>query len=445
MQNKKIKKYMRFSRMSIANFRLIGNDTKDFVFQPNKNVVILLGDNGYGKTTVLDALATSMAPYSAQFPGMSDYQLSELDVHINRHGRRADYLKIEAVLMDNDRRFSVARYRKGLSVPPKSNFDQLKNEALATKNAIVAGVEDVELPIFAYYGTGRGQFEVPARKRGFAQSYERWDCYKSALTPATDFKRFFGWFDLMEDEERRAKEKLQDWHYRLPVLEAVRTALSNFIESFRNPRIETRPLRFVMDRVDADGSSHELRIEQMSDGYKIVMAMVADLAARMAEANPVLENPLEGKGIVLIDEVDLHLHPQWQRRILKQLHQTFPNVQFVVSTHSPIIVVGAASIAQVINLNANVEVGGSDVDVESISQILLGDLFGLPSLHGPEWDDKIAERDKLLARTRLMPEESERLVSLNKELSILSAIPSADAIRSKRLLEEIAANLNIKL
>lgn len=77
--------------------------------------------------------------------------------------------------------------------------------------------------------------------------------------------------------------------------------------------------------------------------------MVADLAARMAEANPSMPNPLIGKGIVLIDEVDLHLHPLWQRIILKQLNHTFPNIQFIVSTHSPIIVVGASNIAQIVN------------------------------------------------------------------------------------------------
>ena len=161
--------------------------------------------------------------------------------------------------------------------------------------------------------------------------------YKNALIPATDFKRFFGWFDLMEDEERRMKEKLKDWNYKSPVLNTVRNALSGFINSFQNPRIETKPLRFVMDRIEKDGNIHELRIEQMSDGYKIVISMVADLAARMAEANPSMPNPLIGKGIVLIDELDLHLHPSVERTVLKRLRATFTRVQWVVSTHSSLV------------------------------------------------------------------------------------------------------------
>ncbi len=159
----------------------------------------------------------------------------------------------------------------------------------------------------------------------------------------------------------------------------------------------TRPLRFVMDRVETDGTRHELRIEQLSEGYKIVIAMVADLAARMAEANPAMPNPLEATGIVLIDEVDLHLHPRWQRTILKELTGVFRNVQFVVSTHSPIIVVGAAGVAQVVNLNNTLsdENTLSEISVSNVGQVLLSDLFGLKSLQSPEWDDKIRERDEL--------------------------------------------------
>ena len=276
---------MRLNKISIANMRLVGEEARELNIDPDKNVLILLGDNGFGKTTILDAIATTMAPYSAQFPGIADYQLSDLDVHINRHGRRSKYLTIDAKFSDNGVTMTSVRYRKGTQNPPKTNYEQLKQAAIAKKDAILAGEADVQLPIFAYYGTGRGQFQVPERRRGFQQAFERWDCYKSAINPETDFKRFFGWFDLMEDQERRDREKLWDLGYKSPVLEAVRRALDEIVVGYKNPRIETRPLRFIMDRIDEDGSKHELRIEQLSEGYKIVIAMVADLAARMAEAN----------------------------------------------------------------------------------------------------------------------------------------------------------------
>lgn len=439
---------MRIDRISLTNMRLVGEQTKELVLDSTKNVVILLGDNGFGKTTILDAMATIMAPYSAQFPGIADYQLSDLDVHINRQGRRAKFLTVEAELSDNGIVMRSVRYRKGTQTPPKANYEQMKQMAIAKKNAILAGEQNVELPLFAYYGTGRGQFQVPERRRGFQQAFERWDCYKSAINPETDFKRFFGWFDLMEDQERRDREKLRDFNYKSPVLNAVRRALSEIVTSYRNPRIETRPLRFIMDRVDQDGSTHELRIEQLSEGYKIVIAMVADLAARMAEANPDMNNPLNSTGIVLIDEVDLHLHPRWQRDILSQLTKVFPNIQFVVSTHSPVIVVGAAEIAQVINLNKINEDENLIYDhtyISNVGQVLLSDLFGLNYLYSPEWDEKIEERNSLLSKQVLTEDEKKRLAELDEEMKGLTAIPNSNAVRSAQLIEKLAKQLNIEL
>lgn len=439
---------MRIDRISLTNMRLVGEQTKELVLDSTKNVVILLGDNGFGKTTILDAMATIMAPYSAQFPGIADYQLSDLDVHINRQGRRAKFLTVEAELSDNGIVMRSVRYRKGTQTPPKANYEQMKQMAIAKKNAILAGEPNVELPLFAYYGTGRGQFQVPERRRGFQQAFERWDCYKSAINPETDFKRFFGWFDLMEDQERRDREKLRDFNYKSPVLNAVRRALSEIVTSYRNPRIETRPLRFIMDRIDQDGSTHELRIEQLSEGYKIVIAMVADLAARMAEANPDMDNPLNSTGIVLVDEVDLHLHPRWQRDILSQLTKVFPNIQFVVSTHSPVIVVGAAEIAQVINLNKINEDENLIYDhtyISNVGQVLLSDLFGLNYLYSPEWDEKIEERNSLLSKQELTEDEKKRLAELDEEMKGLTAIPNSNAVRSAQLIEKLAKQLNIEL
>ena len=436
---------MRFNSISITNMRLVGETTRTIEISSKKDVLILLGDNGFGKTTILDAMATAMAPFSAQFPGIPDFQLSDMDVHINRHGRRAKYLAVQAHFSYDDTGLSSVRFRKGTENTPKANYEELKWLANQKKEAIIAGKQNVELPVFAYYGTGRGKFHVPERKRGFQQAFERWDCYKSAICPDTDFKRFFEWFDMMEDEERRERDARRDFDYKSPVLECVRRALSLMVDDFQNPRIMTRPLRFVMDRVESDGSRHELRIEQLSEGYKIVIATVADLAARMAEANPEMSNPLDAHGIVLIDEVDLHLHPKWQRTILRDLHRVFPYVQFIVSTHSPIIVVGAAEIAQVVNLNNSANDVVPSVSVSNVGQVLLSELFGLKSLQSPEWDSKILERDTILAKPELTPEDEIRLSQLDEEMKGLTSLQDSNAIRSSQLLEKLARQLNIEL
>ena len=223
--------------------------------------------------------------------------------------------------------------------------------------------------------------------------------------------------------------------------------MSEFVPELGNPRIETRPLRFVMDRTDSNGNCHELRIEQLSEGYKIVIAMVADLAARMAEANPEMENPLEGPGIVLVDEIDLHLHPQWQRVIITQLASVFKNIQFVVTTHSPIIVVGASGVAQIVNLNnASLDsIEPDDLSKSNIGLVLLSDLFGLQTLQSPQWDAKIKEREELLSQSELSEDEKQRLRELDDEMRDLSTTQHPSAAQTDMLIAKIADELNIKL
>ncbi len=90
-----------------------------------------------------------------------------------------------------------------------------------------------------------------------------------------------------------------------------------------------------------DKHGETLNVSQLSQGEKSLMTLVGDIARRLAMMNPSLASPLEGDGIVLIDEVDLHLHPKWQRSLLERLTTTFPGCQFVVTTHSPLVVSGA--------------------------------------------------------------------------------------------------------
>jgi predicted ATP-binding protein involved in virulence len=127
----------------------------------------------------------------------------------------------------------------------------------------------------------------------------------------------------------------------------------------------------------------ELRIEQLSDGEKCLLAMVGDLARRLAIANPSLDNPLEGEGVVLIDEVDLHLHPQWQRMILPRMIKTFPNCQFIVTTHSPQILGelerGKGMIIPLQDGDNGIEISPGDFNVfGQTSDVILADVMETP-------------------------------------------------------------------
>lgn len=437
---------MRISNLRLKNLRLFGEKPCNIDFS-SRNIVVLLGNNGTGKSTILDAISYLISPFISQFPNIADRQIPETDVARTANGL-AFYLEIEGTFESATGEHVVEkRYRKGFGKAPESDLKEIKRLATDLKEAIVSGSESVELPIFAYYGTGRGNINAPERRRNFQKVFERWNCYTNALLPSTDFKTFFAWFDLMEDEERRQREKLRDFDYKLPALETVRRALANFVgDKYTTPRIEIHPLRFVMSEIGEEG--RDLRIEQMSDGYKIMIAMISDIASRAAEANPQMENPLLSKGIILIDEIDLHLHPLWQREIAGQLSRTFPNIQFILSTHSPVVIAGASKIAQVVNIADYEQADPSesrmgDLSLLDVGQLLLSNLFGLESLKAPVWDKTIARRNELLAKGQISQQEKAELEKLNSELSVLQSGCSPQEIQVAKLLQKLVAKFGL--
>ena len=204
-------------------------------------------------------------------------------------------------------------------------------------NIIDADNEDkaYTMPLVIYYGTCRNCFDTPMRKVNFQKEFHRFDALSNTLKGASNFTHFFQWFDAMEGVERREIQAQKDFDFQLPELKNIREAVS-VIKGFQNPRVKIRPLRFIIDKVNDDGSIQELQIEQLSAGYKATLSMIMDISARMSQANPHLGN--KSKAIILIDELDLHLHPKWQQTILSDLRRTFPNAQFIVTTHSPHII-----------------------------------------------------------------------------------------------------------
>ncbi len=436
---------MRITSLCLKNVRLFGNEQQIINFDNSKNITILLGNNGCGKSTILDTASVLLSPFVGSFPGNSTKNFKESDVHIKSNNTLADYLQASMTLQNDGHTFTISRPRKGLTNAPQSEIKEIKSYAESLKKRI-SDNESVNLPILAYYGTGRGQIKAPERKRGFQKVFAQWDCYNTALEASTDFKRFFAWYDMMEDEERREREHQRNFSYTSPILSSVRQAIENFVApKYKNPHIDIHPLRFVLEECKGQ-ETRELRLEQFSDGYKIIIAMVADIASRMAEGNPTAENPLLGSGIILIDEIDLHLHPTWQRSILRKLHEVFPSVQFIVTTHSPIILSGASDIAQIITLSEeNIIQHSSNYSDYDISQILLSDLFGLKSVQSPIFDKDLEEQKKLLEHYQdLSDSELEKLKLLDNKLSSLSYATSLDDMKMRAYISKLAKKLNIE-
>lgn len=177
--------------------------------------------------------------------------------------------------------------------------------------------DNKSMPIFVNYGVNRIVLDVPVRAP--KEQFVKLDAFDKAIESTIDFRNLFKWFRNQEDIENQIKVR-DDSKYEDKSLAAVKKAMLAMLDGFEDIRIERRPLAM---KVNKNGKS--LKIDQLSDGEKCTIALFGDLARRMALANPGKDvNPLEGSGVVLIDELDLHMHTSWQRKVLNVLRDTFP-------------------------------------------------------------------------------------------------------------------------
>ena len=326
---------MKIKWLRLEHFRRFTDFEMDF----DPQLTVLVAKNGAGKTSILDALAVLLGAFLTRLPGISGTNPKDSDFQINRNGRRPPYMRVTCessagIKWDRTERRDQTK-RTAKEIPLGLGLKQLHahvDKLIDRHNH----AQTFELPVFIYYGTGRGVFGVPQRTRGFGKKFTRFDALGGSLESQTNFRRFVQYFYLLEDEELRKQKEERNFEVQTPELQAIRKAVKCMLPEFSNPRI-SRPAGIAVDWRH-DGVKKTLRIEQLSDGYRTTLAMVMDIAARMAEANPDMQNPLKTEGVVMIDEVDLHLHPGWQQTILLDLSKTFPNVQFIVTTHSPQVI-----------------------------------------------------------------------------------------------------------
>ena len=216
------------------------------------------------------------------------------------------------------------------------------------------------------------------------------------------------------------------------------------------PRMAANPFRFVVSAVSVSESgeteTQTLELEQLSGGYRIVLALAADLARRMAQGNPHLDDPLQSEAIVLIDEVDLHLHPSWQQRVLPDLTRTFPNSQFIVSTHSPQVLttVKAEHIVELYRAGDNIVAEGASAPTYGAPA---GDLLAavMRVNERPPNNGFVTILGDYMELVRSGKGESEPALKLRRKLDDLSpqdpGLDRADLeMRRQKVLKRIATN-----
>ena len=320
---------MKVKRLKMNSFRGISDLTLEF---DTDEPTVFIGINGVGKSSILECLAIllSWLTKRIQTPNSSGRSFNEDDI---KKGCKETHNEITISINDwPEVVWSLTKVRKGRSKDTNSNLGDLKKVVDNIHSQLDAN-SYAALPLAVYYPTNRAVLDIPLKIRT-KHSFEPITAYDEVLTGGQiDFRRFFEWFKDREDLENELRLNDSD-QYRDRELKAVRDAIANLLDGFSNLRVRRSPLRMIVDK-----QGDELNVTQLSDGEKCLLALAGDLARRLAIANPNPDcNPLEGSGVVLIDEIELHLHPKWQRAIIPNLKKTFPNCQFIITTHSPQVI-----------------------------------------------------------------------------------------------------------
>jgi hypothetical protein len=200
-------------------------------------------------------------------------------------------------------------------------------------------------------------------------------------------------------------------------------------------------------RILFDVAGERVSTLALSDGYRSVLALTGDLVWRLMQAFPKSEDPLGEEGVVLIDELDIHLHPKWQRTIAGWLRALFPNLQFIVATHSPLLAAGAGQDA--LTLRCRLRKGGAVVEpvpnvaAFSVDRILQSEAFELVSPFSPETQQKIDRYDRLARVSRRSRAEEDELQMLLQFMD--AARPFGGPPKPGSLAERIDSFLDAKL
>ncbi|HTI71596.1 MAG TPA: AAA family ATPase [Candidatus Limnocylindria bacterium] len=346
----------RIDKLTLKNFRCFS----DFSIEFEPDVTVLVARNGGGKTAILDAIAIALGEFTGRFdngdsigvdqsdaravpvlddaiPRMEDrYPVSVVGEYSNAISEALSYIKpgVFAYQFGRERLSKKSRSRtirgyehtESLSLP-------ISSQAEAYQTRIRDG-QAVELPLVCYYGTGRLWRKTRKVDTAAKSLSSRTWGYHECLQSDSNYLEFEEWLQKME--HIRFQEPDSDaGHAAEERMLAVRRAVNECLKITGWQEIRYRA---ATDSITINHPRHgALDVSALSDGVRNVIGMVADIARRMIQLNPNLGTSVtvETSGVVLIDEVDLHLHPEWQQTVLDSLQRAFPKIQFIVTTHSP--------------------------------------------------------------------------------------------------------------
>lgn len=345
---------MKLLSLSLTNFRCFPKLEQPVVLHPQ--MTLLAAVNGRGKSSILDAITVALSAYSSHFEHGDRKGFKRTDASLFRMtlnapnqvrvlGTEAQFpVGLDMNLEFEDRRIRIARHMNGpkgstttTEATPLKDIAADLSKRISSKNLAA----ETTLPVISYYGTGR----LHAQKRLIQKGREpeihnpgsRTMGYLNCLSSESTYKHFAEW--MKDTTLARLQETDSEYQEGTPkAYKAMLDGVANAVQCVLDGQ-QWSDLRYTVKEKELTVIENKTRLPLalLSDGLRSIIAMVGDLAYRCIVLNPQFGDkaPLMTSGVVLIDEIEMHLHPAWQQKVLKQLMNAFPMIQFICTTHSP--------------------------------------------------------------------------------------------------------------
>ena len=404
---------------------------------------LLVGDNGVGKTTLLQCLAWMRpTPYyprgEAEQAGIQPW-LHDQDpptmARLLRDGARRTALRAEMLEVPDlaSCPSSAARVRTGITLSARNNklADARRPARLNTPAKTVE-------PFVITYAANRYMGHQNADELSDPEPVDLLQTDRTELVDAADVLSQLDYSALKDNLKSKA---------RLKSMKEVLTAILPFIDAatdidILDPEDPAGALRFRT----RDGS---VPLDGLSLGHRTITAWIVDLAWKLVRRYPESATPLDEPAVVLIDEIDLHLHPRWQRTIMQQLSEHFTNVQFVATTHSPLMITSMSDVNVAVLRQTE---AGDHVVIENDPEVVEGwrfdqilvSLFGLQTARSQRVESLMKARERLLDRYPGTPQDRERLGTIADELSSLPTAERSEDLEAMKIIREAAADIQAR-
>lgn len=452
-------------RIQVENIKTFVESTELVFTKPNGSLsqwTLLLGDNGIGKSTLLQLLVWMKPKLKLSehddrepenyVPGpiMDDEENQTLEHLVHRSANKAQTARIEATFVANQ-----ILERKSKNPPQECNtsfsiytdsngkfFDF--DEKCLTDHEDIFLVQGVE--IYAY-SASRWIGKSNIKEDSLSDTIVNFVQDKTELYDIEELLHALNYARL------DAKNKRSRGRYSRFIVK-VKQMLVELLPDFTSTdKFEINAPKILDDEAD-DGivittrHGHRIPFEDFSLGYRSVAAWTLDLAWRLFHKHPESRNPLREPAIVIIDEIDLHLHPKWQREIMSNLSKHFPRVQFIATAHSPLMVQAAVKhnyavlsyddeLKQVCIENRPEGIAGWRVD-----QLLTSVLYdNMPSARGLEYEQLLADREALVRIKQRSAAQQRELNRLTLEINKLPTGETPDEIRDRKEVAEFAEKI----